>query len=119
MMCAVRVRTPATDKSAVAAEAPGIGTTVAPAMIASIMLLPIVVVDSARFSNRFVGPIFRLRGAMKRLANGEKVEPFQFRKDDFWRDVPDDFNRIAERLQSASQPTDVEVEVEAGVPVEA
>lgn len=71
---------------------------VGPALIASTLLLPLVTIDVLRVSNRFAGPLWRLRGAMRKLARGQKVEPLRFRGDDFWRDVAEEFNAVAARF---------------------
>ncbi len=70
-----------------------------PAVIASLLLLPIVVVDIIRMSNRFAGPLHRLRREMSRLANGEHAEPIYFRENDYWADFADDYNKILAQLQ--------------------
>lgn len=70
-----------------------------PAVIASFILLPLVIVDVLRFSNRFVGPLLRLRRSMRQLGRGEEVEPIEFRADDFWPEFADEFNAIRLRLQ--------------------
>lgn len=70
-----------------------------PALIASFLLLPMVITDIIRFSNRFVGPILRLKRSMGRLARGEEVEPLEFREGDFWQEFAADFNAIRLRLQ--------------------
>ena len=69
-----------------------------PALVISLCLLPLVLVDVVRMSNRFAGPAYRLRRAMHQLANGEKVAPVAFRQGDFWKEFAEDFNRIAARL---------------------
>ena len=69
-----------------------------PAIVASLLMLPFLVKDVIRVSNRFVGPFFRLRGAMRQLAAGEFVGPIKFRKHDFWYEVAEDFNKIATRV---------------------
>ena len=46
-----------------------------PALIVSLLLLPLVIVDTIRYSNRFAGPMLRLRRSMRDLARGEHVEP--------------------------------------------
>jgi nitrogen fixation/metabolism regulation signal transduction histidine kinase len=74
-----------------------------PALVASLLLLPVVLIDAVRVSNRFAGPMFRLRRAMNQLADGESVEPLQVRDDDFWSDVVESFNRVAARLQDAEK----------------
>ncbi len=63
-----------------------------PALAATLLLLPIVLLDCIRLSNRFVGPIFRVRRAVKQLANGEDIPPLKFRQGDFWYEFAQDFN---------------------------
>ncbi len=74
-----------------------------PAIVVGILLLPLVVFDVLRLSNRFVGPFFRLRGAMQQLARGERVERIFFRKGDFWQEFAEEFNAVAARLDAAEQ----------------
>jgi hypothetical protein len=82
----------------------------APALAASLLLLPIVMLDVVRMSHRFVGPIVRLRGALRQLADGRPAQPINFRDQDFWRDLAVDFNRAAARVaresHELSRPTD-------------
>jgi hypothetical protein len=66
-----------------------------PAMVASLLLLPMVILDVLRLSNRFVGPLLRLRRGMRALAQGEQVEPIEFRDGDFWQDFAQEFNALA------------------------
>ena len=68
-----------------------------PAVIASLLLIPILVLDSVRMSNRFAGPMVRLRRSMRRLAEGEDVQPINFRGNDFWSEFAGDFNRMLAR----------------------
>ena len=75
----------------------------APAMLASCLLLPILMIDTLRLSNRFAGPMIRLRRAMVRLADGERVEPVNFRDNDFWKSFADDFNRVLARIECERQ----------------
>jgi hypothetical protein len=70
-----------------------------PAAIASLLLVPLVVIDVVRLSNRFVGPLVRLRRAMRALARGENVEPIEFRGDDFWQEFAGEFNAVLARVQ--------------------
>ncbi len=70
-----------------------------PAMIASCIMLPLLVVDIVRLSNRFVGPLVRLRRAMRALARGEHVEPVSFREGDFWLEFAQEFNALLARVQ--------------------
>jgi hypothetical protein len=70
-----------------------------PALLASLLLLPIVVVDVIRVSNRFVGPLLRLRRSLRGLARGEEVEPIRFRQGDFWQGFADEFNSLVTRVK--------------------
>jgi len=70
-----------------------------PAIVASFVLLPLIVVDIVRLSNRFTGPMLRLRRSMRALARGEHVEPIEFRDTDFWQDFADEFNQLLVRVQ--------------------
>jgi hypothetical protein len=82
----------------------------APALAATLLLLPIVMMDVVRLSNRFVGPIVRLQTALKELADGRPTQPLDFRDDDFWRELANDFNRAAARVTrdsvERSRPTE-------------
>lgn len=69
-----------------------------PALIGSILLLPIVLFDCVRASHRIVGPAVRLRNCMKRLANGETVAPIKLRDGDHWVEFADEFNRLSEQV---------------------
>ena len=72
-----------------------------PAAVASLLLLPAVIFDLVRVSNRFAGPMFRLRRSMHDLAQGKPVAAVHFRHGDFWQEFADDFNTIAARAEEA------------------
>ncbi len=63
-----------------------------PALVATFLLLPIVLLDCLRFSNRFAGPVYRLRQTLRQLAAGEEIQPVKLRKDDFWHEFAAEFN---------------------------
>ena len=88
-----------------------------PALIASFVLLPMVVVDIIRLSNRFAGPLVRLRRAMRALAQGEEVRPIHFREGDFWQEFADEFNAIAARMKQFA-PVEKPAEPEEEAPEE-
>jgi len=71
----------------------------APAVVASLALLPLVILDVLRLSNRFAGPLVRLRRAMRALARGEHVDPISFREGDFWLEFAQEFNAVAARVE--------------------
>jgi hypothetical protein len=70
-----------------------------PALIASFLLLPLVLIDVIRFTHRFAGPLVRLRRAMRKLAKGEPVEPIEFRSTDLWIGLADEFNAVLFRMK--------------------
>lgn len=67
----------------------------APYLVASAVLFPIVVFSAIRFSNRFAGPMVRIRRTLKQLAQGETPRRLVLRKNDFWSDIAGDINEIA------------------------
>lgn len=70
-----------------------------PAFVASMLLFPLILWDLLKMSNRFTGPMLRVRRELKRLARGEHVNPLFFRRGDCWRDMADDFNRVLSRVK--------------------
>jgi hypothetical protein len=74
-----------------------------PAIVVAVLLLPFVILDVLRLSNRFVGPFLRLRGAMRQVVQGEDVEPIRFRKGDFWREFAEEFNALVGRIKAAEE----------------
>jgi hypothetical protein len=69
------------------------------ALIASVLLLPLIVIDCVRMSNRFAGPLYRFRRCLRDLSAGLPVPPVHFRDGDFWTDVADEFNAVSAKLQ--------------------
>ena len=65
-------------------------------------LFPAFMLDTIRFSNRFVGPIARLRRHLRQLSEGDTSE-CAFRGDDFWKDMAKEFNHVAELVESQQQ----------------
>ncbi len=72
-----------------------------PVAVTSLLLLPGVIYDLLRLSNRFAGPMFRLRRSMHDLAQGKPVAAVRFRHSDFWQEFADDFNTVAARAEEA------------------
>ena len=70
-----------------------------PALIAAIVVLPFILLDCLRITNKFAGPVKRLRGAMLKLAAGDGVERLQFRQNDFWGEVAEAFNHVVDRVE--------------------
>lgn len=77
-------------------------------------VLPIFIWETVKFSNRFVGPIYRLHRTIRSISAGEEFHPIHFREDDFWHDLADDFNTMMKRLneQKASRSEGAHAEKE-------
>lgn len=76
-----------------------------PSVVALLALVPVFVVDLFRLTNRFAGPMVRLRRAMQALGRGEQVKPIEFREGDFWQELAADFNRVIRRVETAPTAT--------------
>ena len=74
----------------------------APMVVSSTVLLPIVMFSAVRFSHRFVGPMVRFRRILRQLSEGEPVPSVELRRNDFWRDVANELNRVSARLSEVS-----------------
>lgn len=75
-------------------------------VMASLALVPIIMLDVLVTSNRFAGPLYRLRRSMRALAAGEYVAPIQSREKDFLHDLADEFNAVADRVEQLRRELD-------------
>lgn len=78
-----------------------------PIMVAIGVLIPIFIRDALKISNRFAGPMVRLRRSLKSLANGEKVPPLVFRENDYWLDSATEFNRVRQLVIGLYKDLDI------------
>ena len=77
-----------------------------PVLVGSVLILPLVLLDFLRISNRLAGPMVRLRREMKALANGEVSRSVQLREGDFWLEFAEDWNQaLARHSCSIDNPT--------------
>jgi signal transduction histidine kinase len=74
-----------------------------PALLAAVLLLPIMLLDCLRATSKFAGPVHRLRQEMENLADGKPAEKLYLRKDDLYADLADQFNRLVDRVQGEKQ----------------
>jgi signal transduction histidine kinase len=74
-----------------------------PAIVASVVLLPLLVYDILKISHRVAGPLLRLRCEMGKLAEGHDVDSLKFREHDHWSDLADEFNRLATNIKAERQ----------------
>jgi len=61
---------------------------------------------TVRFSNRFVGPVGRLRRYLRQLGADGNTERLSFRGGDFWSEMAEEFNVVAAKIEEQ------EVEIE-------
>ncbi len=90
----VDIATPLTERFRLA------GIDAAIVLVLFVTLLPYFIYDTFRTTNRFVGPMYRLRNSIHEMSEGARFQPIQLRQDDFWRDVADDYNKMVEHLQN-------------------
>lgn len=76
-----------------------------PALLGSVLLLPLVLLDCLRLSNRFAGPMVRMQRVMRELAAGETPPAFELRPGDYWAEFAGNMNVVMDRLrEQSSQP---------------
>ncbi len=77
-----------------------------PFALVSLALTPVFVWDAIKLSNRFAGPIVRVRHALAQIADGHSPKPIEFRNGDFWKSLAIDLNRaFAKNLVSKPAST--------------
>lgn len=64
-----------------------------PFFIITMALIPAFVLDTLKLTNRFAGPIHRLRGALADASQGRAISPLKFRENDFWQEIAENFNK--------------------------
>lgn len=74
-----------------------------PFYVISLALIPAFIWDTLQLTNRFAGPIMRLRGALADAARGRAVKPLVFRGGDFWQEIAENFNLVV--CQKDGKPT--------------
>jgi hypothetical protein len=68
-----------------------------PFFVITLALIPAFVWDTLKLTNRFAGPIHRLRCALADASAGRAVTPLQFRSNDYWKEIAQNFNTVMER----------------------
>ncbi len=59
-----------------------------------ILILPLASYDIVRLSNRFAGPIYRLRQQLRDLHKDPNCRPLGFREDDYWPELAVELNAL-------------------------
>jgi hypothetical protein len=84
---------------------------IAPLLLALMAILPFVAWDLLKLTNRFAGPVYRVRVTLECLARGETIRPVKFRDGDFWVDLAPLLNLVAlelGQLQESQTPAPAE-----------
>jgi hypothetical protein len=63
-------------------------------LLALVLILPPILYDLLKFSNRIAGPLYRCRNVMRQIADGESVPEFEPRKGDQFREFFQTFNAL-------------------------
>jgi hypothetical protein len=80
------------------------------AIVCSLMVLPVLLYDLSKHTNRFAGPIFRLKRHLQELAEGKSVAPLSFREGDYWMEIAESFNGVLRKLQELERNQEVRAE---------
>jgi len=89
-----------------------------PFLLVWFLLLPVFVLDTINLSHRFVGPIYRLRHTIRKVAQGDPPPRLKFRDFDFWQGLAQDFNLMVDRLAGREIEPDREAGSETVEPTE-
>lgn len=66
------------------------------------LFLPMAMNDFVKFSNRFAGPVYRMRTELNKFGSGP-VPRIKLRENDYWHDLADSINRVTARLNELEQ----------------
>jgi hypothetical protein len=74
-----------------------------PMVVIMLVVLPLFLYDTLKLSNRFAGPMYRIRQALECLASGQTIAPLKFRRGDFWHEVAQQVNALRDRQEQLEQ----------------
>ncbi len=84
----------------------------APMLLALAAITPFVAFDLLKLTNRFAGPVYRVRVTLESLARGDTIRPVRFRDGDFWCELAPKINVLAARLGQLESPGQHDPEAE-------
>jgi hypothetical protein len=67
---------------------------------AGLALIPVFVLDTIKATNRFAGPIARLRTMLRALAEGKDEVSMALRNGDYWKEMAQEFNAAVGNLRA-------------------
>lgn len=74
-----------------------------PFFVVTLALIPAFIWDTLKLTNRFAGPILRLREALAKAGQGNTVSPLRFRDNDFWQEMASNFNLMIHRRETVNE----------------
>ncbi len=83
--------------------------------IGALLVLPLVIYDMLRLSNRFAGPIFRMRRTLRNVAANGAIENVQLRDGDYWGDFAEELNAALALLDSQRQTDEADRTADAAL----
>ena len=72
--------------------------------LSTLVVLPVIVYDSIKFSHRMAGPVMRLKNLLP-LIGVETLDHVSLRKNDFWQELAEDTNAMLDRVEALRQAT--------------
>lgn len=83
-------------------------------MMMSVIVVPLGIWYSIRFSNRLAGPVFRIKRELGRLESGEEAFQVTLRRGDFFTDLADSYNNLRVRfMRLEARNRQLELEISA------
>ncbi len=84
-----------------------------PLMCVMLILMPVFLRDTLKLSNRFAGPMYRLRTVLSEMSEGGDGYRIKFRMGDFWQSTAGDFNVVFDQINDLkTRNAQLEAEVE-------
>lgn len=68
-------------------------------LVTFVILFIIIMIFGLLYSHRICGPIYRIKEDIKNTPTLEECQKLKFRKNDFFTDLADEFNRMIERFK--------------------
>ena len=59
-----------------------------------VLLLPSFIYDAVKLSNRFAGPMVRLKNELGKAADSGELKEISFREGDFWAEIAESYNSM-------------------------
>jgi nitrogen fixation/metabolism regulation signal transduction histidine kinase len=74
-------------------------------LMVGLAMVPVFVYDTIRVTNRFAGPIARLRETLRDISSGSELRELKLRQGDYWSELAQEFNQAMRRLTKSTAET--------------